>query len=164
MRHQITALILKGSYDLEKVESYDLRAIDLGSQLTMFQIDHYYTACWQAKLGIKDYLDSNGAAHLIYPTEYVLQTIMEAISKEKQPLFSLIATDYFGGYGHQHANTYQNGKLVDSRIKTINEALEYMGVRLKPGMDAFDSVGLSNYRSDPEYLEKYVDLADELGV
>ena len=29
-------------------------------------------------------------------------------------------------------------------------------------MDEFDTVGLRNYRSMPEYLDKYIDLAEQL--
>lgn len=50
MGHHITALLLKGNYQKEKAEKYDLFGIDLGCQITLFPIDHYYSACWQAKL------------------------------------------------------------------------------------------------------------------
>ena len=52
----------------------------------------------------------------------------------------------------------------NQKIKRINDALAFFGVIKKDNLDEFDTVGLSNYRSAPEYLIKYIDLADELGV
>lgn len=90
---------------------------------------------------------------------------MKQISHDSEPLYAaIIATDYFGGMGEQFANLYKNDALVDANIKHINHALRSMGVTAKHDLDEFDTVGLSDYRSEPDYLWKYCDLAEELGV
>lgn len=45
MGHSITAIILKGSFDSKKAESFDLIGKELGFGLTLFHIDHYYASC-----------------------------------------------------------------------------------------------------------------------
>ncbi len=164
MGHNISAIILRGKYNESKSEEFDLKGIDLGFDLTMFHINHYYSACWQTKLGTKGLLDINGIDYLLYPCEMSISELMTIISNEEEPIYSIISTDYFGGIGNQYANVYKKRTLIDSKIKTINQALFFMGVDKRKGMDEFDSIGLSNHRSEPEYLEKYYDLADELGV
>jgi len=164
MGHNISAIILKGEYDKPKSKEFDLIGIKLDDNLTMFHINHYYSACWQAKLGTKGVLDNNGIDYILYPCEIAISELMMIISRKENPVFSIITTDYFSGIGNQYANVYIKETLADSKIKTINQALSFLGVKKKSGMDEFDSVGLSNHRSEPEYLEKYYDLADELGV
>jgi hypothetical protein len=164
MGHNISAIILKGEFNESKSKEFDLIGIGLGDDLTMFHINHFYSACWQAKLGTKGVLDINDVDYGLYPCEMAISVLMTLISNEKEPIYSIISTDYFGGIGNQYANVYRKQMLADSSVKTINEALSFMGASRKNGMDEFDSVGLSNHRSEPEYLEKYYDLADELGV
>ncbi len=164
MGHNISAIILKGEYNEFKSIEFDLIGISLVDKLTMFYINHYYSACWQAILGTKGVLDTNGIDYGLYPCEIAISELMTLISIEKEPIYSIISTDYFGGVGNQFANVYKKQTLADTSIKTINEALSYMGVIRKKGLDEFDTVGLSNYSAEPEYLEKYYDLADKLGV
>jgi hypothetical protein len=66
--------------------------------------------------------------------------------------------------GSQGAAVYAGAELASDRITTINQALEYLGVQAQLGSDEFDTVGLSRHRSMPEYLSRYVDMAEELGV
>lgn len=164
MRHNISAIILKGNFEKKKAKELDLIDIDLGFDLRMFHIDHYYSACWQAKLKTKGTLDINNAEYMLYPSEIALSELIVMITKTEKPIFAIISTDYFGGIGIQSANVYEKNTLVDSKIKSINQTLKYLGVKKKLRKDEFDTVGLSKHRSTPEYLEKYCDLADELGV
>lgn len=162
MGHSICAVLLKGSFDQQIAERYDLFGITLTPEITMFHIDHYYTACWQKQLDVQGDLDSPNCA--IFPSEAVIHTLMATITGTLEPLFAVILTDYFGGAGQQWAQVYQGNTVVNPQIRTINQALARLGVVASPGMDEFDTIGLSNYRSQPEYLEKYRDLADTLGV
>jgi len=77
---------------------------------------------------------------------------------------AIILTDYFGGVGEQYANVFEADKNVDLSINTISKALHYLGVKKGNHYDEFDAVGLIKYRGNPDFLEKYRDLADELGV
>ncbi|WP_420553491.1 hypothetical protein [Tenacibaculum aiptasiae] len=164
MGHNISAIVLKGNYDKDKAEGFDLIGVDLGFNLTMFHIDHYYSACWQAKLGTQGFLNTNNAEYMLYPSEFAISELMTKISLDKSPVFAIISTDYFGGNGIQSANVYLKDKIADFEIKTINQALKYLGVKRGNKTDEFDTVRLSEHRTTPEYLDKYYDLADELGV
>jgi hypothetical protein len=164
MGHSINAIILIGEYDKEEARKYELEGIELDFNLTMFFIDGFFTACWQKKLDIEGYLETNCNEVSWYPKELVIYDLMKRIRKNQKTEFALILTDYFGGAGDQFANVYSNEKNVDLGINTINKALIYLGVEKGKHHDEFDTIGLSKYRSNPDYLEKYRDLADELDV
>ena len=161
MGHSINAIILKGEYDKAEADKYDLIGVALKFNLTMFFIDGFYAACWQKMLKIDGFLETN------YPSmenEKVLSELMKRISKRDDVEFAQILTDYFGGVGDQYANVYRGEKNVDLELDTISKALKYLGVAKGNHHDEFDALGLSKYRSNPNNLDKYRDLADELGV
>ena len=81
-------------------------------------------------------------------------------SKEWQSgkLICEIETDYFGGFGEQSAKLYRDNNILmneDTRTdpvsNPINQALKMMGVKAKPGMDEFDTVGLGRYRTNEDF-------------
>lgn len=169
MPHAITATILKGDFDEEIALAYDLLGITLSFELTMFSLNHYYTACWAKMLGVPGYLQSPGyvqgqRSSIIFPDERVIAHLMTKISNRVEPLFAIVETDYFGGVGSQWAQVYRGFTLADENISQISPALKFLGVPCEAGMDEFDTVGLSKYRSMPDYLDKYFALADQLGV
>lgn len=164
MAHCITALILKGSFDAAKAEAFDLYGKSLGFDLTLFHIDHYYSACWQHLLNTSGKLDVVLTGSSVFPDEIVLAKIARSVSTEVTVAFAIIQTDYFGGIGSQYANVFIEEQNADHSIQTINQALEYLGVIAKAGMDAFDTVGLSGIRSQPGFLNKYVNMADDYSV
>lgn len=163
MAHRITAILLKGKYIEEKLSQYDLRPVQLESDLTMFFINHYYTEYWQYKIfKERSNLDLDLTLYpIIFPLEKVLSFIMKEISLENA-LFTIIHTDYFGGIGEQYACIFEGYINLDKSIKSINDALKLLGVKRKGSFDEFDSIGLSDYRSEPDYLNKYFDLVDDL--
>ncbi len=165
MGHQLSAVILKGGYDDAIAEQYDLRAIPLGVGLTMFPIDHYFTACWSKLLGVEGSLRTpTNFDDLIFPCDRVVSELMTRVTLRSDPVFAIIATEYFGGMGSQGAAVYCGTELVSNEITTINQALGYLGVVAQGDCDEFDTVGLDRHRSMPEYISKYVEMADELGV
>ncbi|OJJ15713.1 hypothetical protein BKI52_38170 [marine bacterium AO1-C] len=165
MGHAITAIILKGNYDKELALTFDLKGVKLGFDLQMFFIDHYYSACWQEMLKSDGYLEINeNSGHILFPNEVAIAEIVQSITQTRFAQFSIIVTDYFGGVGTQYAQVYQGQNLVSKTIDDINGALQWLGVVPRKGMDAFDTVGLSEYRSNPDYLDKYADLSTQLGV
>ena len=164
MGHSINAIILKGEYNKEKAEKYDLKGVKLNFNLTMFFIDGFFTACWQKKLKKEGLLESNCNEVAWYPREFVIYELMKRISRNEQVKFALIFTDYFGGIGKQYANLYIEDQNVDLSLNTINKVLKHLGVEKGSHQDEFETVGLDRHRINPEYLEKYKDLADELGV
>lgn len=59
-----------------------------------------------------------------------------------------IETDYFGGVGSQAATVFSDGSFAIPEETTfpINAALRALGVRAAPGVDEFDTLGLSRFR------------------
>lgn len=158
MSHIIEAVILKGEYEREKAKIYDLIEEELDFDLTMFFIDTDYTTYWQEKLNISGFLETNNP----YPNRRVTYELMRIISKSEQIEYAVISTAYTGGIGEQFANVYRNDQNVDLAINSISDALRYLGVQKGDHYDEFDAVGLGKFRSNPEYLNKYKDLADAL--
>ncbi len=161
MGHNITAIILKGGYKTDIAQGYDLIGKDLGFSLSLFHFDHNYSAYWQFKLNCKGYLQIPKTDYMIFPTDMVLSELMKQISDNKDVEFAIISTDYFGGMGKQFSSVFKNQNLVDDSLTTINKALNYFGVVRQGNLDEFDTVGLDKIRSQPDYLEKYYDLAEE---
>lgn len=162
MAHQITALIIQGEYNREQAAEYDLRGITLESDLTLFFIDVYYTAYWQHSLDITKHLSISPPLQMLVPTEGVIAYLIEEITSAETE-YTLISTDYCGGSGFQYAVVLQGRKPILSDPLTINEALIDLGVKPEEGKDAFDTIGLAQYRESPAHLNKYQDLCDELG-
>lgn len=164
MGHSITAIILKGDFDKDKATHFDLRPISLDFGLILFHIDHYYSACWQHKLKTSGQLDLSTIDCITFPREIAISEIIKTISSLERPEYAIILTDYFGGTGNQYANVFINSDNADRNVTTINQALRHLGVPAKNGKDEFDTIGLDKIRSQPDYLETYVDLADDYGV
>jgi len=75
----------------------------------------------------------------------------------KDKTVGVLSTDYFGGSGHQEGKLFVNNKKeyeasseFNWRSTPINDVLEMLGV-VKKGMDEFDTVGLSNFRSNEDF-------------
>lgn len=69
MGHNISALIINGSYDKEVAKEYDLRGIDISYGLTLFLIDIYYTAYWQYALEQEKKLVLSQTQICLFPTK-----------------------------------------------------------------------------------------------
>ena len=175
MPHSITAILLKGDYSQEVAKEYELIGIKLDFDLTLFPIDHAFTAYWQAKLNITGHLEtmeSDDTLKIIFPDERVIyELLVKVTGRTKKLRFAIISTDYFGGVGTQIGNAYRGDEMIPLKLDSINEALKALGVKRKrtgflsrSDMDEFDTIGLGNIRSNPDYLDKYDELADELGV
>jgi hypothetical protein len=164
MGHFITAILLKGDYDYELASVYDLQGIGLGYGITMFHITPYFTAYWQAMLKCEGYLPVPETKYLQIPDEIVIAELMKLICNKEQPEYALIATNYFGGFGYQAAYVFQGKKLASEAVSDINQALRFMGINARPGLDEFDTMGLSNHRSPSEHLRRYADLVDEMDL
>lgn len=164
MGHCISAVILKGDFDSAIANYYDLREISLDSDLTMFPIDLYYTDYWRKTLKIYGDLPVNQPKDSTFPHDLVIADLMSKISDCLMPLYALIQTDYFGSVGQQWADVYRGNCLVNNRAIQINCALALLGVKRHNKLDEFDTIGLGNYRSLPDYLNKYVDLSAELEI
>ncbi len=77
----------------------------------------------------------------------------------KNKTIAKISTDYFGGAGHQEAKLFINNKKeydksseFDWSERPINSVLKMIGVKSKEGKDEFDTINLSNYRINQDFL------------
>jgi len=76
----------------------------------------------------------------------------------KNKTIAKISTDYFGGSGHQEAKLFVNNKKeydksseFDWSERPINSVLKMMGIIPDKGMDEFDTINLSKYRSNQDF-------------
>jgi len=76
----------------------------------------------------------------------------------KDKTIARISTDYFGGAGHQEAKLFVNNKKeydnsseFDFSERPINTVLKKMDIKTKGSMDEFDTINLSNYRSNEDF-------------
>ena len=76
----------------------------------------------------------------------------------KDKMIAKIMTDYFGGNGHQEAKLFVNNKKeyessseFNWSERPINSVLKMMGIVSNNGMDEFDTINLSNYRSNQDF-------------
>lgn len=158
MSHIIEAIILKGEYDSVEAEKYELIGVKLDFNLTMFFIDEDFIAYWEKKQKTSGFLVTNNQ----YPNKMVICELVRRISKSEQKEYAVIITAYVGGMGDQFANVYNDDRNVDLTINKISDALRYLGVQKGEHDDEFDAVGLGRFRSNPDYLNKYAKLLDEL--
>jgi hypothetical protein len=161
--HHITALVLATPWHEAVRARFDLVAVPLRG-VTMFHIDHYYSAYWRAKLGWPGTLERPPGCSSLFPDDAVLAHIASELVGDPTPTFGVIQTDYFSGAGEQWAALYKRTHRTSGDETSINAVLRLLGIEAAPGLDEFDTVGLADHRSPPEELERYVELCDQLGV
>lgn len=102
----------------------------------------------------------NGEINWTLLGEGIVATTKIPKSKEWQSgkLICKIVTDYFGGFGDQSAKLYRDDTILmnedtrkDPDSNPINQALKMMGVKAKTGMDEFDTINLSRYRTNEDF-------------
>ena len=163
MGHSITALIVPGFAHEGAATRWDLVPTPLPNDLTLFHLTHEYTAYWQATQGVTERIGWSPDMPTLFPTEGVVRVIAADLTARRHPSFALVYTDYFAGVGDQWAAVCVAGGEIRS-VSTINAALRILGVTATAGSDEFDTIELGRHRSTPEYLDRYGDLCDELGV
>ena len=161
MGHNITALVIADAFSCDVADALDLVAVALTPSLTMFHLDHYYTAYWQAVRGCTKQLDIPPEFPGVFPREAVVAQLVAELTGRDDAKFALIQTEYFGGTGSQWACAFNGPQCAPG---SINDALRALGVIPRKDLDEFDTVGLGEHRHSPEYLERYVALCDERGV
>jgi hypothetical protein len=162
--HNICALVVADPVDVEAARRLDLVPVALTPNLTLLHIDHYYSAYWQAVRGRSGVLDVPRDHASIFPTETVLADLAAELLGTPLPRFAVILTDYFGGNGEQWACLFEGERRVSPDTARINDVLQMLGVVAARGRDEFDTVGLGDHRRQPEQLERYVELCEEVGA
>lgn len=165
--HSICALIVGEPFDERATREWDVVGLPVGQSLRLVHISHYYTGYMQARRGETATLDVPADFPGIFPREAVVASLAAALAGDR-PIgaaapFAVVLTDYFGGVGDQWACAFVAGRRVEA-VRDINAALRAMGVQAAAGLDEFDTIGLARHRSTPDYLARYEDLCDELGV
>ncbi|WP_405896489.1 hypothetical protein OG242_02040 [Streptomyces sp. NBC_00727] len=167
MTHAVCALVVTGQLDTPRAESLGLHARLTYAGISVFPIDHYFSAYWAAVRGNPARLDLPPgilSESVTFPGDAVLRDLVCEVTHEPRPRFAVIQTEYFGGTGGQWAATFDGEMRVTPDGATINQALEALGVRATAAADAFDVIGLGTFRHNPDHLQAYVALCDELGV
>jgi hypothetical protein len=164
MGHDITAILVHGTIDPVAAERFDLRPVTLGQDLALLHIDHYFAAYWQATERVTELLDVPLDFPPVFPREGVLRHMVVGLKATARPAFGIVMTDYFGGTGSQWACAFEGTKRITGDATKINATLRALGITHREPLDEFDTVGLDRHRSPPQYLERYVDLCDDLGV
>ncbi|MER5280483.1 hypothetical protein ABT025_32775 [Streptomyces sp. NPDC002809] len=132
--------------------------------ISVFPINHYFSAYWAAKRGNSGQLDLPDGLSGPFPAEAVLRDLVGEVTGTNRPRFAVIATDYFAGIGGQWAAAFDGEERLTPDDASINQALAALGVRATASMDEFDVIGLGRFRSNPDHLDEYVGLCEELGV
>jgi len=85
----------------------------------------------------------------------------------KDKTIGVLSTDYFGGAGYQEAKLFVNNKKeydesseINFRVSPINDVLRMIGTIKKEGSDEFDTIGLSNFRSNRDFNHKEVEIGE----
>jgi hypothetical protein len=143
MAHHISAVILKGLFNREAVQTLDWPSIPLTGELTLFLLDAAFVNHWAVQLG-----SDAGFAERPSLDCHVVHAMVQRIAPES--LFAVIETEYFGGTGDQAAAVYQGDRVVLAPMVgvsgPINEALRCLGIRPSADKDEFDTVGLDRFR------------------
>jgi hypothetical protein len=163
MSHEITALVAAEPIDVDKAARLDLRARLVHEHVTVLPIDYHYSAYWAARRGVPGHLDVPAGLNLIFPREFVLLDLVREITSLVEPRFAIIQTEYFTA-GNQWAVAFRGSTRLTGQDASINDALAVLGVRAAAPLDEFDTIGLGGYRGNPDYLDAYLELCDELGV
>ncbi|MFI6813420.1 hypothetical protein ACIBG7_13460 [Nonomuraea sp. NPDC050328] len=166
MPHNICALVVAGPIDTERAGLVGLHAVLVHDDLHVFPIDHYYSAYWSAKRANHARLElpADLSAAITFPGEAVLRDLAGEVSGTDRPRFAIIQTEYFAGTGSQWAVAFEGVERLSPDGSSISQALAALGVRATATMDEFEVLGLTGFRGNPDYLDDYVDLCDELGV
>jgi hypothetical protein len=153
MGHRIDAVVLKGPYDRKFAKVFDLTAIRLSEELTLFPLCAVYVDRWSEEFS----LGPGGSPDFpLLNSEVVLRMVGYLAA---DPLYAIINTDYFGGNGEQAAMVYRDSEVVMPPEwgggGPINKALRLLGVTAEKGKDEFDTVGLGGYRQFDDLFRKY---------
>jgi hypothetical protein len=156
--HSICALVVAEPVDEERAAAVDLRPMIVHEHVTVLPIDHYYSEYWAIRRDARASLDLPRDLPVTFPYEVVLLDLVREVTGVAEPLFAIIQTDYSGGAGSQWAVAFRGAARLTGETTSINQALATLGVRAKTPYDEFDTIGLGGYRTNPEYLERYLDL------
>lgn len=167
MTHAMCALVVAGRVDTPRSESLGLRAGLAHADVTVFPIDHYFSAYWAAVRGNHAQLDLPPGIlteSVTFPGEEVLHDLVREVTPGHAPRFAVIQTEYFAGAGDQWAAAFDGTVRLTPDGATINQALAALGVEATDTADEFDVIGLGALRGNPDHLRTYAALCAELGV
>jgi hypothetical protein len=158
MGHHICALAVAEHVDLVRAAAVDLRPSVTYQHLTLLPVDMYYAEYWAGQRDAHASLDLPDDVPAIFPFHSVLLDFVREVTGKDDPRFAIVQTDYFGGAGGQWAVVFRGATRLTGEGTTINQALAALGIRARPPLDEFDTIGLEAHRHNPEYLDRYFDL------
>lgn len=151
MGHHISAVLLPGPFDEQRVRSFCWKPISLTATITLFPLEADSCDAWSKRLNIAGSVSDRPLLNC-----RVVHCMVREIAR--LPLFAIIETDYFGGAGDQAAAVY-SGEIevmapTTAKVGPINEALRHLGVRESVETDEFDTVGLGRFRHFDRFSER----------
>lgn len=152
MAHYISALAVRGAYDVDAAHRLGLRPVQLEQEVVLFSLDDERLV-HQLGLseGAAEYLFSDGERP--FPNRAVVHHLARVLVGDA--VYAVLDTEYFGGLGDQAAAVYRCGEeLMPPTLAArgpISQALKLLGVERGNHYDEFDAVGLAHHRDlDPE--------------
>ncbi len=142
MGHNLQAIIAKQPINELKAKEYGL-AVAYENNYAIVILSADSVDYWQIKLSING---TSLSENIICACETTLFLAKELGMKK----YTLIETDYFGGFGYQYAIVFENGEKISDEI-SINSALKEIGVMKNGSLDEFDTINLGEYRTTDEY-------------
>lgn len=100
-----------------------------------------------------------GKLDLPYPEFWKLSCglLRLALDMSRDGPVAYVETDYHGGVGSQAAILYENETIslgpLHAKRGPINAVLQHMGVIRGDARDEFETIGLSRYRSNEDWIE-----------
>src|SRR5690349_5094408 len=120
MGHAIQAVLLAGICQADAARRWDVVPVSLARGWSLVHITHYFSAYWQAKLGVEARLEIPANFGVTFPAEGVLHRMVVDLAGGRVP-FAVIMTDYFGGVGDQWAVAFPAAGATPSATGEINE-------------------------------------------
>lgn len=69
-------------------------------------------------------------------------------------IVAYVEATFTGGYGGHAAMAWKDGKRFGTPGKSINDVLRLLKVKKRPGLDEFDTLGLSRHRTTKAWLKR----------
>ncbi len=150
MGHKISALVTELPIDFHAAKLLDLPVMIEGRHV-IIALNYNHSDFWAKRHG----LESCSLSKIIHDNPVTFDFARRlGISR-----FALIQTDYFGGIGEQYATVYDQGqRVLEATEGSVNSALKAIGVTEANGLDAFDTIGLQQYR---DFSDLFIDYYDD---
>jgi hypothetical protein len=150
--YSLCALVARTEH-LEGTAVYSkARLVRLGEGLSMIPLSEELLREIQSTASGKAHSRPAGVFEFLTPP---LEAWARALSRQGPVAY--LETEYLGGEGYERSAVWQNSELALGPFDgagSVNQVLQALGVRTRPGQEAFDAVGLGRHRSLEGWLSE----------